>query len=363
MPRRGPHRPTSRLGLTAEAVLAVRGTSDGDLATRGDRARPSSVLVRPEAELRRESDGRESWVFRASDPAELLGIHADQIRHALFAAEEVRYLVYSPRWDGGGGPFGVRADPASHAVALTDRRFIISRDTHVDGAPPTVLSIPFEAVLCIESGTALMLGWMVIHFADAGSARSATVLHRAIGHDHFAAAIRAYRLQACSDLPARGAPPLAWPEVLSGVEERHREELGPLLIAPELPLSAAAWPALCGRERRRRHGNRVSATQAGAVVGSTHGVFIVGDDPHTPPGSLNFGVNVVCVAAAAVQIVDLMDRTISGPSAVAIRLHLRRGDTSMSLEVAFPGSALDGVRTALGALAIPPAIRQLEWSS
>jgi len=48
---------------------------------------------------------------------------------------------------------------------------------------------------------------------------------------------------------------------------------------------------------------------------------------------------------------------------VAIRLHLRRGDTSMSLEVAFPGSALDGVRTALGALAIPPAIRQLEWSS
>ena len=279
MPRPRPLHPTSRIECTPRPGTPGPGVNGSGPAMGDIGARPTGVLARPEAELRRESNGRESWVFRAWHPAELLGIHADQLGCSLQAAEELRYLLYSPMWEGRGGPFGIRAAPASHAVAVTDRRFIISRDTHLDGAPPTVCSIPFKAVLCIESGTALMLAWTVIHFADTGSARSETVLHRAIGHHHFAAAVRAYRLDSQGDAPANAGPPMAWPETWAEVE--------------------------------------------------------------------------------AVQAAAFVDRTSSGPYVVALRLLLGCGDTSMNFEVVFPGAALDGIRTALGALVPPPAMRQV----
>jgi len=94
---------------------------------------PNGVLARPETELRRESNGRESWVFRAADPSELLGVHAEHIGRALDPGEELRYLLYSPMWEGHGGPFDITAPPASHAVAVSERRFLISRDPHLPG--------------------------------------------------------------------------------------------------------------------------------------------------------------------------------------------------------------------------------------
>jgi hypothetical protein len=133
--------------------------------------------------------------------------------------------------------------------------------------------------------------------------------------------------------------------------------------AAELPLSAAAWPVLYGRQRKRHHEGRTCVAPAGAVIGTAHGLFFIGDDPTVPAGCPNSGVNAVCVVVDAVQAATLVDRTTSGPFTVALRLQLGRSETSMGLEVVFPGAVLDSIRTALGTLGVAPTMSEEIWSS
>jgi hypothetical protein len=77
-----------------------------------------------------KSSGREPYVFRVEKPEDLRGlhicVHADLMERALRCDEELLYLLYSPIFEAKKAPFGLQASPASHAVAVTKRRFIIS---------------------------------------------------------------------------------------------------------------------------------------------------------------------------------------------------------------------------------------------
>ena len=324
---------------------------------------PSGVLARPDAELRRESNGRESWVFRAANPNELLGVHAEQVGRALQPGEALRFLLYSPMWEGHGGPFGIGAPPASHAVAVTERRFVISRDTHIDGEPPALFSIPFSTVLWIESGGAAMFAWLVIRYVDEGAVRSVTVLYRALGQHHFAAAVRAYRWAAFPEFchARTGAPP--WPAVWRRIGERQREDVEPLLVEAEQPLAVAAWPALAGWNRKHGLNNPGCIAPAGALLVSTRGVLAVGDEPPTRIGGVKFGVNAVAVPFDTVRTATFDDRTTSGPWVVALRLEAGRGVATSNIEVLFPGESLPEIEAALGACREHPAVREIAWSS
>ena len=347
-----PPRPTPQLDPTPVGGASTAGNG-----------RANGVLARPEAELRRESDGRESWVFFAAQPSELLGVHADQVARALQPGETLRYLLYSPMWEGRGGPFGIRGAPASHAVAVTEHRFMISRDEHVAGVPPELLSIPLASVLAVESGSALMLAWLVLHYADAGVTRSATVLYRALGRKHFVAAVRAYRSAASPELAGGRASAPGWPAVWELVGERYREELEPLLAEAERPLAAVAWPAVVGH-RRRGHGDRpVVIAPAGAVLVTTRGLLAVGEDPAVSPHSPNFGVNAVSLPCAALRTAALEDRTTNGPCVVGLRFETGCGGANHTTELLFPGESLRAVEGALAPLAGHPALQRLQWSS
>src|SRR5437667_6696230 len=113
-----------------------------------------------------QSTGREPGVFRAERPEELFGVHADLIAAALTPGERLRYLLYAPIWDGGEAPFGIWSHPASHAVAVTEHRFLLSEDRHTKGIIPSVRAIPFDQVLYVELGRALLLGWFAIRFIE-----------------------------------------------------------------------------------------------------------------------------------------------------------------------------------------------------
>jgi hypothetical protein len=134
-----------------------------------------------------KSSGNEPWIFRASAPEELVGAHREQMASALTAGEPLRYLLYSPSWQGRGRHFGISATPASHALAVTDRRFIATRDAH-GGSPATVTSIPFADLLAIEKGSALLLAWFVARFVESGRLQTLTILHKSTGAHHFDAA-------------------------------------------------------------------------------------------------------------------------------------------------------------------------------
>jgi hypothetical protein len=86
------------------------------------------AIVGEEGHWRRAWDGRDARAFRASRTEELLGAHAALVAAAL-GGEDPLALVYLPPWDSRTAPFGVRAAPASHALALTTGRLRLPERT------------------------------------------------------------------------------------------------------------------------------------------------------------------------------------------------------------------------------------------
>ena len=324
---------------------------------------PSGVLARPEAELRRASNGHEPWVFRAVGPNELLGVHAELIGRALEPGETPGYLLYAPMWEGQRGPFGIRVRPASHAVVVSDRRFLVSSDPHLDGERPTVHSIPFSALLRVESGSAGTLAWLVIVWAGQGSVRSVTVLYRAIGRHHVAAATRRWRGAARPSSGGSDAGGLAWPAVWHRLDELHRGEVEPLVVEGERPLAAVSWPAVLERPHRRHGDATVRAVPAGAVIVSNLGVITVGDDPTAAPGGVGLAVNAIAIPADALRRAAFADATTSGPWVTALRFELERDGVATAFVVRFPGERLDQLEAALRMGDELPALREVGWSS
>jgi len=72
------------------------------------------------------SVGREPNVYEAQTPGDLLGVHAELIASSLLPGEELRYLLYSPIWDGTWTPFDkkyrVQADSLAHSAERSSPR-------------------------------------------------------------------------------------------------------------------------------------------------------------------------------------------------------------------------------------------------
>jgi len=153
------------------------------------------------------SSGKEPYVFKVDNPRHL----ADLIGTTLYPEESLLYLLYSPiwesekrvfdfktapasLWEGERALLGAHIYPASHALAVTDRRFIISEDRHIKGITPTVQVIPFQKVICVDLGSALILGWLGIRFVEKDRISSTGLLFTtSTGRHHFHAAVREYR--------------------------------------------------------------------------------------------------------------------------------------------------------------------------
>jgi hypothetical protein len=95
--------------------------------------------------------GRECWVYRANALAELCGHHPDLIEQAPGEIEP-EYLLYSPLRETNRGPFGLEGPSGSHALALTAKSLIISRDPHRADEQRTVVEIPLTSVLIMALG-------------------------------------------------------------------------------------------------------------------------------------------------------------------------------------------------------------------
>jgi hypothetical protein len=175
------------------------------------------------------SNGREPYVFRVDHPEELFGSHADLMREALGPEERLLYLLYAPIWEGEEAPFGVRAPSASHAVAVTEERFIVSEDRHQTGVCATVFAVPFHRVIEVELGSALLIGWFAVRFIRDGDVVSSSVLFPAsTGMLHFATAIRHYRRATQPEPASSSQRGMVWHEVLgatrtllAGTPSRH----------------------------------------------------------------------------------------------------------------------------------------------
>lgn len=240
------------------------------------------------------SDGREPWVFAVERPDELPGRHEGLMVGSLPAAERVRHLLYAPLWAGDDAPFGLGAEPGSHAIALTDRRLVITKDRHVPGAEPMVWAIPIERILELHAGSDLLLAWFAVRYADTDGARLLSVLHEATGRHHLHAVVRSCRRLLAAWTPAkesRMTPP--WGETRKGLPRLLEEAVSRLLLEKERPnlvaRSAEEWGASSGRRRKRRCVREESIT-----LESSAGFLFARRGPPTRPGALAVAVDVAC---------------------------------------------------------------------
>jgi hypothetical protein len=238
----------------------------------------------------RFASGREPWVFRALSPEHLCGYHPELIAEALADDEPIHYMLYAPLVQAEGGPFGVRGPYGSRAVAVTSRRFVISRDPHQAGAPRSVRAIAFDHVRWIEIGQAVALGWLMIWFSSDGLLQSETVFFPASGIHHFQAAVRSFRRRG----PEAGSAGLlrpGWEDASRGAPPYLRRGLEPLALDGERPLlvfqSGEGW----GTQSRGRRRQPRCVCPAGLCVLSDRAVLWLESERPSRPGELVFGVN------------------------------------------------------------------------
>jgi len=139
------------------------------------------------------SSGNEDWVFSVKHPCELIGVHAKLIDKELKESEKIEYCVYSPRVSSTSTPFGLKSEEASRGICVTDKRFIISEDRHVEGMEPKLTSINFKDIRYFNIGNALLLGWFSIHYRDADNSKDMIILFGSTGRHHFEKLIRSYK--------------------------------------------------------------------------------------------------------------------------------------------------------------------------
>jgi hypothetical protein len=284
-----------------------------------------------------QSSGNEPWVFRVARAGDLIGVHRELIASAIPESEPIRSLLYSPRWEGRGRHFGIEARPASHGFAVTDRRFVISRETH-DGSSPILTSIPFDAVLSVEKGSALLLAWLVIRYVTDALVQAYTILHKSTGAHHVDESLRAWRATG----QAVAARPLQLDDHWKSVPRFLFHEMEPLLLDGE-SIRGSLHASERWKESRRFFVRRAVFVQpwTSLVIADRGLIFGVSEQPEEP-GLYAFGANVVVVPAEVVAGVAVETDEGKGAAVNRLRIDLARNGASLSYEVAFDGPVTAG---------------------
>ena len=287
------------------------------------------------------SRGRESYVFQANKPEGLLGVHADLMEKALRPDEGLFYLLYSPIFQAKGAPFGLHATPASHAVAVTNYRFIISEDRHMEGIAPTIQSIPFGQILYNQIGLALSLGWFPIEFVVDDKPSCTTLFFTATtGMKQFGIAVRKYRSMtgpAYNQLPVDA---IDWADIWRQTSKTEVDHLKPLILREELPFNMLRSSERWILRKRRWKNIPVYLSTNGILISTNFGFIYAKEEPPIRPDIFSFGVNVSCFAFDALKSAQLFERKMYGRLLCFLRLELARGNVTVDFDIPFDWSRL-----------------------
>ena len=288
-----------------------------------------------------QSSGREPWIFRVDRPADLIGSHRELIASAIQPGESTLHLIYSPAWEGSTAPFGITAHRASHAIALTNSRWIISEDRHERWAQPHVRSIPFANVLTLEKGSALLQAWLSLRYEENGALQHLTILHKAIGNHHFDDAVRTYRRVAkseCAISAGRGES-----KIWQHIPPYLAQELIPVLVDGEHVHLSTRTTDEWKEERRRWKRVEHCVRPWSAFLMTDHGFLYAESEKSSDRDLWAFGANVWCIPPDELSVSSL-----EVDESAHVKLVLTRGTVRTDLTIAVP-SVSDPVVNALHA--------------
>ena len=306
--------------------------------------KPSEYLI---------SSGDEPRVYQAFTTDDLMGYHGGLMARQLKNADEPRFMLYAPIWDGDSAPFGFTGRPASHGLAVTADRFVITRNFHTEGVPHSAQIIPFGQVLCVHVGTVHLMGWFAVRHADGGRVVTTTIFHKATGTDLFIEAIRAYRT-ATRPAALRGlaapASGLTW-EHLWGKTPRWSliRQFTPLLLDGEQPLGLIRSGQARASGRRGWRKSSHSLAGESVLVETTERLLQAVREPEVQPGVRSYGLNFTSICRQAVRSASLLDAAVKGVP-LSLRLTLATGTGEMTLDVPFDESCRPQAQQIVGRL-------------
>ena len=286
------------------------------------------------------SSGRESYIFQANKPRGLLGVHADLMEKTLRHGEGLLYLLYSPIFPEKKGPFGLHATPASHAVAVTKNRFIISENRHMKGIAPTIQAIPFDQVLYVQLGSALSLGWFAIQFVENEKPFCTTLFFTVTGMGHFETLIREYRRMTGAN-DDRFPKKMDWVDIWRRTPMTQVDRLGSLVLKEELPFSMLRSSELWILRKRRWKSIPACLSTNGILVSTNFGFIHATDEPCIRPKIFSFGVNVSCIPYHAFKSAQLFEKWMHGTPLPFLRLGIGRGPVIVDYDVPFDADSLN----------------------
>ena len=231
----------------------------------------------------------------------------------------------------------------SHAVGITPRRLLVSRDPHGGVTRQSVIRVDLAAISTIEIGCALALGWFVVRFPQPQGPGSCSVLFNGQGMPHFQAVVRAYRGLGHAEPVGEDAGPV-WSRVWEGVPVFLRTELAPLVDESDPPLAVLHTRERWKSEKRWWRTRPVCTSAASVLIATSRGLLWAASEPRARPDLSSFGVNVTVVRPDRV-----LDAAIGARGSLPV-LRLRAGDRlhPCEMEVPFDGedvaSAEDIVR-------------------
>jgi len=287
------------------------------------------------------SSGKEPYVFRADKPGDLLGVHADLMEKTLRRDEGLLYLLYTPICQERGGPFGLQATPASHAVAVTKYRFIISEDQHIDGIAPSVQSIPFDQVFYVELGNALLFGWFSVEFAVDDKPSCTTLFFPATtGMKHFGIAVQKYRSMTGPAYDQLPVDAIDWPDIWQHTPKTEVDHLKPLILRDELPFNTLRSSERWILRKRRGKSIPVYLSANGILVSTNFGFIHATDESCIRPEIFSFGVKASCIPCDALKSAQLLEKRMYGRLLSFLRLKIARGNVTVDFDIPFDGDSL-----------------------
>jgi hypothetical protein len=325
---------------------------------------------------RSRSSGKEPHVLKVDEPRNLFGAHADLIKGALGRGEQILYLIYSPIWESESAFLDLKhftgahwenkreilelsVYPASHTLAVTERRFIISQDRHLEGVPPTVQSIPYDRMVSVRLGSAFLLGWFTVQYEEKQKLSSTALLFTAsTGIGHFHRAVREYRKRFKPVDIHQTLPGRLWAEVWPKASSPQMERLQFLLREAEFPIflihSSETWNPVKKLWRRAS----MCIKPKSLFVATNFGFFHAVDEPPQKPGMPSLGVEVFSLPPEAIKSAVLVEEPTDGKTPPFLTLGLGRNSAlthmEISLDLDASRSAADLVRWLASGRSIAP---------
>jgi hypothetical protein len=262
------------------------------------------------------------------------------MKEALRSDEGLLYLLYSTIFGEKKGPFGLHGTPSSHSVAVTKARFIISEDRHRKGVSPAIQSIPFDQVLYVELGTALLLGWFSIELVADGKPSCTTLFFTANGRKNFDLVVSEYRRITTPPRDYLRANVMDWAEIWRHTPKTEIDHLEPLIIDGELPFNMLRSSEHWISRKMRRKSIPVCLSANGILVSTNFGLIYTTEEQPIRPDVYSFGVNVSCIPVDIVKSARIVEKRLYGGHLFVLKLEITRGAVTVEFDIPFDGSSL-----------------------